>query len=85
MKKKELNDLRNKSDDQLKKMLDKKKLDVMKIKAKLKVAKEKNLKRVKNLKKEISQIRTVIREKELMGNNLKKEEKDSNKKGKQAK
>lgn len=85
MKRKELNDLRNKSDDQLKKMLDKKKIDVMKIKAKLKVAKEKDLKRVKNLKKEISQIKTVIREKELIGQNLKKKEKDSNKKGKQTK
>ena len=66
MKSKEVKNLRTKSKDGLKKILDKKMSDLMQVKVKLKVAKEKNLKRVKMLRCEISQVKTIIREKELI-------------------
>jgi ribosomal protein L29 len=64
MKKKELNELRQKDVKQLEKMLDENKLELLKTKANIAVAKEKNLKKAKNLRKEISQIETVLKEKE---------------------
>ena len=66
MKKKELNKLREKSIKQLQTLVDKKKLELVKIQSKMKVGKEKNLKSTKNLKRDVAQILTIIREKELI-------------------
>jgi ribosomal protein L29 len=74
MKKKEINNLRSKKVKELIKMLNKKRTEAMQIKAKLKVSKEKDLKKVKNLRRDIAQIKTVIREKELIGEEVKQEE-----------
>lgn len=66
MKIKELKTLREKSIQELRKLLDKKILEIMQVKTKIKVSKEKNLKHVKMLKRDISQINTILREKELI-------------------
>ncbi len=79
MKKKDLNDLRNKEAGELVKLLGKRSLEIMKVRAKSKVAKEKNLKRVKNLKREVAQIKTLIREKELIGESSEKEKEEGGK------
>ncbi len=66
MKKKELKTLRTKSNKDLVKTLEKKRVELLKIKLKIKAKEEKNVKMAKNLKIDISQILTVLREKELM-------------------
>ena len=68
MKKMELNKLREKTLKQLKVQVAKDKLELMRIKSKVMVGKEKNLKKIKNLKREIAQTLTIIREKELIEN-----------------
>lgn len=75
MKKRELRDLKNKSVKELIKIVDKKAIEIMKVKAKSKVSKEKNLKHVKNIKKDVAQIKTVIREKEFIDESSKVKEK----------
>ena len=66
MKKKELKQLRTKSLQELQKLLAKKQTEAMKVRINVKVAKEKNLKHVKMLRREISQVKTVIRKKQLV-------------------
>jgi ribosomal protein L29 len=66
MKKKELEGLRNKKIDELKKLVDKKRQEKLLVYSKMKAGQEKNLKKVKNLRCDIAQILTIIREKELM-------------------
>lgn len=66
MKKKDLTDLRRKEVEDLNQLYGKKKLELLKTKAEVKVSKEKNLKKMKNLRREISQILTVIKENELL-------------------
>ncbi len=65
MKKKDLNTLRNKKSQELAKQVAKKKLELAKAFVKLKVAEKKNPKKARVLKKDIAQILTVIREKEI--------------------
>ena len=62
MKKKELLELRSKEVSQLKKMVIAKKKDLLKIIPETAVGKEKNLKKAKNIKREIAQILTIIKE-----------------------
>ena len=66
MKSKELNDLRTKDVKELQKLLNKKVADAVQAKVKTKVSKEKNLKNVKMLKRDISQILTIMNEKRLI-------------------
>jgi len=71
MKKKDLQAARNKKVSELKKLVFKKKQEVEVLQAKVKAGQEKNLKKAKNIRIEIAQLLTLIREKEI----IKKEEK----------
>lgn len=72
MKKKGLKDLRVKEIDELKKLVSEKRKETSVIYTKVKTGQEKNLKKVKGLKKEIAQILTIIREKEIKASLKKK-------------
>lgn len=77
MKKKELSNLRAKRKDELSNLLSAKRAEIIKIKASMKVAKEKNLKKVKNARREVSQILTLIREREIFEKEAKDEKKEN--------
>ena len=62
MKTRELTSLRKKSPDEIKSLLEQKKFEAVESFAKMKAGQEKNLKRAKNLKREIAQIMTVFQE-----------------------
>jgi len=66
MKKKELKQLKEKDKKDLEKMVGQKKIDLIKAKADIIAGREKNLKKVKNLKDEIAQVMTLITEKEIL-------------------
>ena len=75
MKKKDLQETRSKDLQKLKDEADGKRLTISKASVEIKGSKEKNLKKVKNLRKDLAQTLTVIREKEIIENkNLGKEE-----------
>ena len=65
MKKKQLKSIRAKEEKELKKILDDKRKSASELYAKMKVGQEKNLKKVKMLRRDISQILTILREKEI--------------------
>jgi ribosomal protein L29 len=67
MKKKEFTDLKTKSIADLAKLAMTKKVEIDKSILEIGVQKEKNLKKAKNTKKELAQILTLIKEKELVG------------------
>jgi ribosomal protein L29 len=78
MKKKDLSGVRSKTIKELVKLVEKKSLEYAKVKAAIKAGQEKNLKKVKLIRHEISQILTVIKEKEIVDKLEKKKEiKDS--------
>ena len=66
MKKSELTKLRSKKADVLEKTVVDKRLDLVKMSADIKASKEKNLKKAKNLRRDIVQILTLISEKKLI-------------------
>lgn len=66
MKKTELKGLRVKTAEELKKTISKKKLEIAKILAKISAGQEKDLKKARNLKKDLAQTLTVIREIEII-------------------
>ncbi len=66
MKKKDFKELKTKEVSELKKIADSKKTDLAKVVPSLKAGKEKNLKKAKNLKKEIAQMLSLITEKGIM-------------------
>ena len=65
MKRKELLDLRKEDPGKLKKMVVEKKLELMRFIVNSKASSEKNLKKGKNLKREIAQILTLVHEREF--------------------
>lgn len=65
MKKKEKTELRKKTQQELGKSLADKKLELLKAMANMKAGKDKNLKKVKLIRREIAQISTIIHEMEL--------------------
>ncbi|HKC04793.1 MAG TPA: 50S ribosomal protein L29 [Patescibacteria group bacterium] len=67
MKKKEFTDLRKKEPKELEKMSVAKKLEAKKAKLNLISSKEKNLKIYRNIRRDIAQIETVIKEKQIIG------------------
>jgi ribosomal protein L29 len=75
MKKTERTSLKSKEVKVLKGEVVAKKVDLAKFTAKMFAGGEKNLKKGRNLKKEIAQILTVINEKEIVEKESKKEEK----------
>lgn len=72
MKKKDLIKFREKSQKELQKAVDEKKLELLKVSANIKVAKEKNLKKASNLRHDIAQLMTIGRENELIEETQKK-------------
>src|SRR3989344_4372281 len=66
MKKKDLQDLRAKGTEELNKKAAEMGLELIKVKAKLLGSKEKNLKKVKFIRRDLAQISTIIREKEIL-------------------
>lgn len=66
MKRNELFKLRGKVKEELKDLVEIKKLEFLKVEANIKAKREKNLKRAKILRHELSQVLTILREKELM-------------------
>lgn len=72
MKKGELTELRSKDIDELKKLVADKRLELTKVMAEIKAGREKNLKKAKNLRREIARALTLIREKELIEQESKK-------------
>lgn len=79
MQKKEFNELKSKTVDKLLVEVETKRLAIYKFRSELKAGKEKNLKKGKMLRKDLSQILTVIKEKQIEekmeSNKLRKEEK----------
>lgn len=80
MKTKELLEIRKKSIDQLKKMIEDKKEDLRKINLDMTLGQESNVKKAKLLKTEIAQLMTITREKELL-ETVDKTEDETNEKG----
>jgi ribosomal protein L29 len=66
MRKNELKNLKTKQKKELRKMIDEKKRDLTKSLSELKAGREKNFKKPKSIRRDIAQILTVVREKELM-------------------
>jgi ribosomal protein L29 len=75
MKKKEFNDLRMKDIKTLRKLATEKKIEAAKKKMEIIGSKEKNLKSTNNLRHDLAQILTLVREKEIMEKLQPKEEK----------
>jgi len=65
MKKKEMNEVKAKDIKEMEKILSEKKIDIIKTRAQVVTSKEKNLKKIKMAKRDISQISTIIREKQI--------------------
>ena len=65
MKIKDLKDIRTKEMKEIRNLIGKKKIELLELMVKIKSGGEKNLKKVKNLRKDISQILTIKLEKEL--------------------
>lgn len=66
MKKKELKDLRKKDLKELVKLIDKNKLELLKIKAEAKVGKQQDLKKVKKARRDLAQMMTIMKELKLI-------------------
>jgi ribosomal protein L29 len=81
MKSNNLKDLRKKDFEELRKIAGEKRVEKQNAKAAIKVGSEKNLKKVRHLKKELSQLLTVIREKEIIEKVNKQNKKSKKKKG----
>jgi len=79
MKKKELTNIRSKKIQDLVKMVVEKKKEATMVYSKMKAGQEKNLKKGKNLKKDIAQIMTIIKERELSEKQESKEKKEGEK------
>ena len=81
MKKSELKKMREKKATKLNEVVVKKRLELLKVRADIKASRESNLKSAKNLRREIAQLLTLIREQELVEEAIgKKMEKKSNSK-----
>ena len=65
MKKKQIVDIRTKDTKKLMKMVSDLEIEILNTRARIKVGKEKNLKKTKNLKRELAQIKTIIKQKEI--------------------
>ena len=75
MKKTDWQYLRKKSIKELRKVVEDKKNDLVKHNISRKTGKEKNLKKGKSIRKEIARILTIIREKEIVEQELSREKK----------
>ena len=66
MKKKDIASFRSKKVDELKKLITEKKLETTKVWAEIKAGKEKNLKKVSVIKRDIAKLMTITREFEIL-------------------
>jgi len=66
MKRREINELRTKSKEELTELAEKTRLEITKAKAYISALKEKNLKKVKNLRHDLAQILSILREKDII-------------------
>ncbi|KKR30297.1 50S ribosomal protein L29 [Candidatus Woesebacteria bacterium RIFCSPHIGHO2_01_FULL_39_32] len=66
MKKKDIISLRSKEAIELAKLVGQMRLEIVKTKANISASKEKNLKKVKNLRHDLAQVVTLMREKQIM-------------------
>jgi ribosomal protein L29 len=82
MKRNMLRDLRSKKLTDLEKMASEKRAEVDKARAEMKASKEQNLRKVKNLRRDLAQILTVVREKEIINEENKEEVSDEQKESK---
>ena len=73
MKKKDIETLRGKEVAEIKKALGEKKADLIKAQTEMYGGKEKNLKKAKNLRREVAQMLTIIKEREILESETKKE------------
>ena len=79
MKKKELTNLLTKDVEYLTDLVAKKRIEFIKIKAEMKVSKEKNLKKTKNLRRDLAQVLTILKEKEIFQKEKSNTEKEDTK------
>ena len=79
MKKKELTNLLTKDVEYLTDLVAKKRIEFTKIKAEMKVSKEKNLKKTKNLRRDLAQVLTILKEKEIFQKEKSNTEKEDTK------
>lgn len=70
MKIKDLQNLRTKDAKELYNLVKQKEVEYLKSKTEIKVGREKNLKKVKVIRKDIARILTIIKEKEIIGKEL---------------
>jgi ribosomal protein L29 len=82
MKRNMLRDLRSKKLTDLEKMASEKRAEVDKARAEMKASKEQNLRKAKNLRRDLAQILTVVREKEIINEENKEEVSDEQKESK---
>lgn len=73
MKKKDIETLRGKEVAEIKKALAGKRADLIKAQVEMYGGKEKNLKKAKNLRREVAQMLTIIKEREILERESKKE------------
>lgn len=66
MRKKDLQKLREENIGKLNELARQKRIEILKLKAETRVGREKDFKKVRNLRKDLAQILTMIREKELV-------------------
>ena len=74
MKTKEFKSIKIKEIKEIKDLISKKKLELSKNQVKMLSGKEKNIKKTWELRKEIAQLLTIVKEKELIEKNIKPEE-----------
>lgn len=79
MKKRDLKELRVKKTEEIIKMVSDRKAELVKLAIKVKSGEEKNLKKMKNIRGEIARLLTITKEKELIEEEVKKEEKEEKK------
>jgi len=73
MKKKDIETLRGKEVAEIKKALAGKRADLIKAQVEMYGGKEKNLKKAKNLRREVAQMLTIIKEREILEREAKRE------------
>ena len=73
MKKKDIETLRGKEVAEIKKALAGKRADLIKAQVEMYGGKEKNLKKAKNLRREVAQMLTIIKEREILESEAKSE------------
>ncbi len=75
MKKKDLIEIRSKKKKEIAKIIKEKKLELAKIRVKIASGEEKNVKKARNLRKDIAQLFTILKEKTLLEKEIAEETK----------